>query len=82
MKLGNDLFKKKFDDIDAKIDSLLYLCRSLQLENGELKMRIKGLEAELDGANDTEKQFSEQEVLIQSKIDGLLDKLNEFSNIR
>ena len=80
MKMGNDLFNKKFDDIDAKIDSLVDRCHALQSENSELKMKVNNLEAELVMTNDTEKQFSEQEVLIQSRVDGLLDKLNQFSN--
>ncbi|MCF6248565.1 MAG: DUF904 domain-containing protein [Desulfobacula sp.] len=78
--MGNDLFNKKFDDIDAKIDLMLDRCQALLSENSGLKKKIKDLEAELDMTNDTEKQFSEQEAVIQLKIDGLLDKLNQFSN--
>jgi benzoyl-CoA reductase/2-hydroxyglutaryl-CoA dehydratase subunit BcrC/BadD/HgdB len=80
MKLGNDFIKKKFDDIDGKIDFMIEFCHTLQLENKELLLKITGLEAELDKKNETEEQFSEQEALIQSKIDGLLEKLNYFSN--
>ncbi len=79
MKLGNDLIKKKFDDIDGKIDFLIELCNTLQLENKELTLKISDLEAELETKGQTEVIFSEQEALIQSKIDGLLGKLNEFS---
>ncbi len=79
MKLGNDLIKKKFDDIDGKIDFLIELCNTLQLENKELTLKINDLEAELELKDQTEVTFSEQEELIQSKIDGLLGKLNEFS---
>ncbi len=80
MKLGNDFFKKKFDDIDGKIDFLIEYCRMLQQENKELLSKIQHFETELDMKNDTEEQFSEQEALIQSKIEGLLTKLNSFSN--
>ena len=80
MKLGNDFIKKKFDNIDGKIDFMIEFCHTLQLENKELLLKIMGLEAELDKKNKTEEQFSEQEALIQSKIDGLLKKLNYFSN--
>ncbi|WP_299979592.1 DUF904 domain-containing protein [Desulfobacula sp.] len=80
MNLGNDLIKKKFDDIDGKIDSMRELCHTLQQENKGLILKIKDLEAELDKKNETEEQFSEQEALVQSKIDGLLKKLNYFSN--
>ena len=78
--MGNDLIKDKFDDIDEKIDFMMELCHTLKVENQELLLKIKGLEAELDKKNETEEQFSKQEALIQSKIDGLLTKLNYFSN--
>ncbi len=71
---------KKFDDIDEKIDFMIELCQALQQENKELIFRIKDLEAELEKRNETEEEFSEQEALVQSKIDGLLTKLNSFSN--
>jgi len=78
--LGNDLIKKQFDDIDGKIDFMIELCRSLQLENNEMTLTIEGLKAELDRKKETEEEFSKQETLVQSKIDGLLEKLNHFSN--
>jgi len=78
--LGNDLIKKKFDDIDKKIDFMREFCRTLQQGNKELISKNKNLEAELDKRNETEERFSEQEALIQSKIDGLLKKLDYFSN--
>ncbi len=77
--MGNDLIKKKFDDIDGKVDFLIELCNTLQFENKELTLKINDLEAELETKGQTEVVFSEQEALIQSKIDGLLGKLNEFS---
>jgi len=80
MKLGNDLIKKKFDDIDGRIDFMIEFCHTLQVENKELVLKIKDLEAEIDKKNETGKQFSEQEGLIQNKMDGLLKKLNDFSN--
>jgi FtsZ-binding cell division protein ZapB len=78
--LGDDLIKKKFDDVEEKVDFLIELSRTLQLENEELLLKITGLEAELENKNDAESRFSQKEALIQSKIDGLLEKLNEFSN--
>ncbi len=77
--MGNDI-KNKFDDIDGKIDFLIELCQMLQKENNELILKIKDLENKLEKKNKNEEQFSEQEALIQSKIDGLLKKLNYFSN--
>ncbi|MFH2059761.1 MAG: DUF904 domain-containing protein [Pseudomonadota bacterium] len=80
MKLGADRIKKKFDDVEEKVDFLIELCKTVQMENEELLLKIKRFEAELDNRNDVVSQFSEQDILIQSKIDGLLKKLNEFSN--
>ncbi|NOX32348.1 MAG: DUF904 domain-containing protein [Deltaproteobacteria bacterium] len=80
MKLGNDLIKKKFDDIDGKIDFMIELCHTLRFENQELLLKIKALEAQLDMKNESEEQFSNQEALVQSKIEGLLTKLNSFSD--
>jgi hypothetical protein len=79
MKMGNDLIKKQFDDIDGKIDFMIELCQTLQLENKELILKIKDLETEIGTKNETEEQFSEQESLVQSKINGLLTKLDSFA---
>jgi len=80
MEMGNERIKQKFDDINDKIDFMIEFCHELQQENKELVLKIRGLESELATKDDTEKQFSEQDELIQSKIDGLLKKLNYFSN--
>jgi hypothetical protein len=79
MKLGNDVIKSKFDDIGNKVDELIGLCRTLRSENQELLLQIKELKADLDKKNLAEEKFSEQEALIQSKIDGLLTKLDNFA---
>jgi regulator of replication initiation timing len=78
MKMGNALIKKQFDDIDEKIEFMMELCQTLQLENKELILKTDRLEAELGTKNETEEQFSEQEALVQLKIDGLLTKLDSF----
>lgn len=78
--MGNDRIKKMFDDIDGKVDFLIERCHTLQSENKELILKIRNVEAELNKKADTDELFSEQEALIQSKIDGLLTKLNYFSN--
>jgi predicted nuclease with TOPRIM domain len=80
MKLGNEIIKNKFDDIDIKVDFLIELCQMLQVENLELSSKIKDLETKLVKKNETEELNLEQEALIQSKIDGLLTKLDSFSN--
>ncbi len=78
--MGNDLLEKKFDDIDGKIDWLIDHCRSLRSENRELKTALEKLEEQIDQSTVAERRFSERETVIQSKIDGLLGKLNQFSD--
>jgi hypothetical protein len=78
--MGNEFIKEKFDDIDGKVDFLIELCRGLRLENQELLLKVKGLETDLDNKNETEEEFSKQDALVKSKIDGLLTKLNNFSD--
>ena len=80
MKLGNEGIKTKFDDIDIRVDFLIELCQSLQEENRVLQAQVKTLEDDLDKKSKTEETYAEQESLIQAKIDGLLTKLDGFSN--
>ena len=77
--MGNDQIHSKFDDIEKKVDALLERCRSLQMENQELGMRIKQLESDLEEKIQIEAHVSEQEAIIQSKIEGLLTKLDSFT---
>ena len=80
MKLGNEGIKLKFDDIDIRVDLLIELCQSLQSENKTLLSRVTALEAELAKKQETEGHYAEQESMIESKIDGLLSKLEGFSD--
>jgi cell division septum initiation protein DivIVA len=79
MTLGNDRIKKKFDDIDDQIDLMIECCQSLQSENKALLLKIETLKADLDGKTTAETDSSEQEAIIQSKIEGLFLKLDTFS---
>jgi len=51
----------------------------LKSENEKLLLKNKNLEAELDKRNMLEEQFSEHNFMVQSKVDSLLAKLNQFS---
>ncbi len=78
--MDNEFLDGKFNDIDEKVDFLIELCQTLQVENTELMSKVKDLEAELDKKNETEERYAEQQAVIRSKIDGLLSKLNNFSD--
>ncbi len=77
--MGNDRIKKKFDDIEDKIGLMMEHCQSLQSENKVLLLRIETFKADLDRKITAETDSSEQEAVIQSKIEGLFLKLDTFS---
>ncbi|THB73289.1 MAG: cell division protein ZapB [Desulfobacteraceae bacterium] len=79
MKLDNNLLNEKFEEIDVKVDFLIEFCQSLQSENAELVNRVRELETELGKKDAAQDQYYEQQAEVQSKIDGLLSKLREFS---
>jgi len=78
--LDNEFLDGKFNDIDEKVDFLIELCQTLQVENTELMSKMKSLETELDKKSETEERYAEQQAVIRSKIDGLLSRLNNFSD--
>lgn len=78
--MGNEGIKNKFDDIDIRIDFLIEFCQSLQEENKTLLSKIQNLETELDEKSKSEETYAEQESMVKTKIDGLLEKLDGFSN--
>ena len=79
-KLDNDLLDNKFNDIEEKVDFLIELCQTLQQENAELMSKVESLKLELDKKNETEERYVEQQAVIRSKIDGLLSKINTFTD--
>jgi predicted XRE-type DNA-binding protein len=79
INLGNDFIKKKFDDLDGKIESMVEFCQALQRENLELKSRVTDLEAQLEKKGLVEAEFLNQEALIQSRVSKLMEKLDSFS---
>lgn len=79
--MENEAIDKKFNDIDEKVDFIIELCQTLQAENVELTSKIEILESELKEKKEKEGLQSEQQVAIQAKIDKLLSKLDNFSEI-
>lgn len=71
----------QFDQIEKKIGSLIKFCKSLEAVNTELKEKVKTLETELQQKVETENKYSEQKAQIRSKIDGILKKLDNLSEI-
>ena len=72
----------QFDQIEKKIGNLINRCKSLENLNFELSAKVKSLEAELTRKAEIENKLSEQKVIIRSKIDNILSKLNDLSETK
>lgn len=79
--MNNDVILSQFDDIEEKVEFLIELCKSLEATNKGLKSRIEKLEQEIHDKSEAEKKYDEQKEKIRHKIDGLLNKLNDFSDV-
>jgi len=77
----NEAIDKKFNDIDEKVDFIIELCQTLQAENAELTSKVEILESELKAKKEKEGLQIEQQTAIQAKIDKLISKLDNFSEI-
>lgn len=79
--MDNDVILSQFDDVDEKVESLLELCASLKAANTRLKSRIEIMEKEIRAKSEAEMRYSEKEGIIREKINHLIEKLNDISDI-
>lgn len=77
--MDNELIDR-FDNINIKVNALIELCQSLQKEKSEMLSQIKEMEAALEKSSSEKQIFSETNTLIQSKMDQLLTKLDNFAD--
>lgn len=68
----------QFAEIEQKVEILIQVCKAREATNLELRNKIKSLEEELQGKVEVERSYAEEKVLIRSKIDGLLARLDEI----
>ena len=78
MRLGKDLFINKFDEIDAKINTLLDDCYALRNENNELKLKIE--ENKKEHFTDDTVQANGSRKMVQAGVIKLISKLNQLSD--
>ena len=71
----------QIDYIEEQVDFLIELCNSLKTENTELKEKIEVLESDLQEKSQSETAFAEQRENIRGKIDGLMDRLNNYIDV-
>ena len=80
-KLDNDDIFSQFEEIEEKVDFLIELCKSLETTNSELQKKVESLESEIQSKTEAEYRNKEQKTMIRSRIDGILAKLSNFSEL-
>ncbi|MFO7963982.1 MAG: cell division protein ZapB [Desulfobacterales bacterium] len=78
--MDNEVIFSQFEDLEKKIENLIRTCRSLELNNSELKEKIERLEEELKGKIEAENNYHQERELIRSKVDNLLGKLADLDD--
>jgi len=79
--LDNELILKQFEEIEKKVEKLIDAYKSLEATNIEFRNKNKGLEEELQGKVDAETNYTQEKALIRSKIDSLLVRLEDITEI-
>ena len=79
--MDNELILRLFEKIEKKVESLIEVNKSLEATNLELGNNIKRLEEELQGKVEAENNYVEEKALIRSKIDSLLVRLEDITEI-
>jgi peptidoglycan hydrolase CwlO-like protein len=79
--VDNDFVLKQFGEIESKVERLIENCRAQAAANSELKTKLNSLEEEIQGKVEAEKNYAEEKALIRSKIDGLLARLDDISDL-
>jgi len=79
--VDNDFVLKQFGEIENKVERLIENCKAQAAANSELKNKLASLEEEIRGKVEAEKNYAEEKALIRSKIDGLLARLDDISEL-
>jgi cell division septum initiation protein DivIVA len=79
--LDNEFILKQFDEIEKKVENLINVCKSFETTNLELKNKVERLEEELQGKVEAENNYAQERALIRSKIDGLLGRLEDMTEV-
>jgi predicted nucleic acid-binding Zn-ribbon protein len=77
--LQTDQIFEKFEKIEQKVQELLEIRQNLEKEILDHKGYISELERELQEKVEAEKHYIEEKQIVRDKVDGLLRKLNVFT---
>ena len=79
--MDNDFVLRQFGEIEHKVEKLIENCKTQAAANSELKYKLKSLEEEIQGKVEAEKNYADEKALIRSKIDSLLARLDDISDL-
>lgn len=79
--MDNEFILKQFDEIEKKVENLINVCKSFETTNSELRNKVERLEEELQGKVEAENNYAQERALIRSKIDGLLGRLEDMTEV-
>jgi hypothetical protein len=79
--LENEIILRQFEEIEKKVEKLIDINKSLEATNLESMNKIKRLEEDLQGKVDAETNYTQEKALIRSKIDSLLVRLEDITEI-
>ena len=79
--MDNEIISRQFEEIEKKVEKLIDVYKSLEATNLELRNKIKRLEEELQGKVDAETNYTQEKALIRSKIDSLLVRLEDITEV-
>lgn len=79
--MDNEIILRQFEEIEKKVERLIDFYKSLEATNLELRNKIKRLEEELQGKVDAETNYTQEKALIRSKIDSLLVRLEDITEV-
>ena len=79
--MDNELILRQFEEIEKKVEKLIDINKSLEATNLESINKLKRLEEELQGKVDAETNYTQEKALIRSKIDSLLVRLEDITEI-
>ena len=75
--MDEEAIDKQFKRLEERVEALVRLCNELQATKSELSERIQGLESQLAAKDETERSYREERSMIRSRMDSLLERLDQ-----
>jgi len=79
--LHNEEVIRQFEEIEHKVERVIEACKSHEATNLELINKIGRLEEELQKKTEAENNYLKERALIRSKIDSLLVRLEDITEV-